>query len=105
MTDMIFPAEEHREHTNGLPLVVDVEPVDRPSDSKMSQTGQQVVMVLAAVGRGQDALRGGADLANPCLGPMVEYQPEVAFGIDRELKTERHGRGACRQPLRRAARP
>ena len=36
---------------------------------------------------------------------MIEYQPEIAFGVGPELKTEGHPRGACRQSRRPAACP
>ncbi len=31
------------------------------------------------------------------LEQMVENQPEITFRLLRELKTKRHGRGACRR--------
>ena len=119
---MILAAEEHRQNANYLPAVIDVEPAHCPSDVEMPKPGQTFVMAFAAVGGGQDPVRGRADLFNPRLSAiegalqafakaeiapkeMVEHEPEVAFGIDRELKTEGRGRGVCQRPFRRAARP
>ena len=48
--DMVLAAEEHRKDASRLPLVVDVEPVDRPSDGEVAQPGQEVIMALAAMG-------------------------------------------------------
>ncbi len=96
-TDVILPAEEHRQHPDRLARLVDVEPVDRLSDGEMPQTGQDVVMAFAAMGRDRDALGGCTDLGNPQLGTIeralralaevevasqkaVEDQPEFAFG-------------------------
>ena len=62
---MILAAEEYREDTRRLPPVVDVKPVDGPSDGEMPQAGQEVVMALSPTGRGQDPLRGRTDLDNP----------------------------------------
>ena len=121
VTDVILPAEEHSEVPNRLSRLVYVEPMDWPSDGEMPHAGQDVVMALARMRSGEDALRGRADLQHPCPGvieralqalaepevaaeEMIEYQPEVAFGLDRELKMEDHARGACRQPSRPAAR-
>lgn len=41
VTDMILPAEEHCEDTHRLPIIVDVEPVNRPSDGEMPQAGRR----------------------------------------------------------------
>ena len=65
---MILPAEEHREDTNRLARLVDVEPVDRSSDGEMPHTEQDVVMALAPMWRGQDTLRAGTDLHHPRPG-------------------------------------
>ena len=88
----------------------------------MPQPGQGVVMAFASMGSVQDAFRSRADFEDPSPGvvnrafqalaevevtaqEMIEYQPEVAFGVGRELRTEGHARGACRQSRRPAACP
>ena len=58
VTDVILPAEEYRQDTDRFARLVDVEPVDRPSDGEVPHAGRDVVMALAATGRGQNALRG-----------------------------------------------
>ena len=71
-------------------------------------------MAFAPMGSREDALRGDPDLPDSRLGvfdcalevlaevevapqEMVEYQPEITFGLGRELKTKAHARGASRQ--------
>ena len=101
---------------------VDIEPVDGSLDGHVLQAGPDVVMALPPMGRREDALRSDPDLPDSRLGvieralealaeaevasqEMVEYQPEIAFGLGRELKTKAHARGACQQTSVRAARP
>ena len=114
VTDVVLAAKEHGQHADRLTRLVDVEPVDRPIDGQMPQAGQDVVMAFGPMGRRQDALRGDTNLPDPRtrvleralkaladveVAPqeMVEYQPEIAFGRGRELKTKAHAHGACRQ--------
>ena len=113
MTHVILSAEEDRQDTDRPARFVDVEPVDRPSDGQMPQAGQDVVMTLAAMGSGRNSPGGLANLQHPGLGviesalqalaesevtsqEVIEYQPEVASGLGRELKMERHAHGAWR---------
>ena len=68
VTDVILPAEEHREDPNRSARLVDVEPADCPSDGEMPHPGQDVVVALAPMRSGEDALRGRADLQHPRPG-------------------------------------
>ena len=49
VTDMILPADEHCEDTHRLPIIVDIEPANRPSDGEMPQAGQEVVVAFASI--------------------------------------------------------
>ena len=53
-------------------------------------------MTLAAV---RGVLQAFAE-AKLALQEVVEYQPEIAFGVGRELKMEGHGRNASGPPRR-----
>ena len=111
VTNVILPTDEHRYDTDCFTRLVDVEPVDRTSNGEMPQAGQDIVVAFAPMERGQDALLGCTNLANPCFRviertlhalaevevaaqEVIEYQTEVAFGLGRELNTEGHARGA-----------
>jgi len=122
VTDVVLTTKEHRKNTYRPALLVHIEPVNCSSDRKMPQAGLDVVMPFAAIRRGHYALCGCADLQHTCssvlnctfqllakieiaVQKMIEDQSEIVLGLDGELKTVDHGRGACRQPSRRAAYP
>ena len=62
MAHVVLPAEKHRKDPDHAVRLVDFEPVNRPPDGEMTQARQNMVVAFAPAGRGQDALRIGANL-------------------------------------------
>ena len=95
--------EEHGQKTYALVFFFDVKPVNCAIDRQVPQSRQNIVVPYASIRRSQYAITGRTDFHYPRFGmldrtlytlaeaeiafqKMVEYQPEIVFGFNRNLK-------------------
>ncbi len=114
MANVVLPTEEYGQNTDSPVGVVDVKPVDGPTDCQMPESGQDVVMTFAPMRSADYTHSSGTDFqyarrgmierafqvlteAEVAAKQMIVYQSEVVFRFSRKLKPVGHGRGACRQ--------
>lgn len=114
MANVVLPTEEYCQNADCPVGVVDVKPVDGPTDCQVPQAGQDVVMTFAPMRSADNTRSSGTDFqharrgmiecdfqvlaeAEVAVKQMIEYQSEVVFRFSRELKPIGHGRGACQQ--------
>ena len=108
---MILAAEKDRKDAGGLFGLVHVKPVDGPVDRQMSQTQQQIVLMVTAKRRRIQPVGFLPDILDAVLAIVqrslhvfaeasvafkreIEDQGKMTLGFCRELYSEPHERGA-----------